>query len=648
MKIASITKKAVFLFLLILALLMPSSFAGAADVTLSWLPNSEPDIGGYRLYYGNSSWNYTTVLDVGNITNYTITSMGPADYYFALTAYDIYGNESDFSVEVTATIFNQLPSASIAAMPATGIAPLTVNFTGTGSDIDGWIVSYLWDFGDGSQSSQQNPSHTYNTPGTYTATLTVTDDGGATGNNSVNIVVNATVTSTTTTYYIHTSSNCGAAKFNTGPQYAILGTISSDCQNKEDKIRWTFGGGPMDMLIGYLANGGYAVDTLITGEATGSDLLFKAKNSSGTGYVHLVEVDPVSGAVIGTLSTVSIPLAAGNKTSIVDISGLSGTVAAGNTFGIMLSMSTTNSSRNEIKWGKTNGGAGKELWFTVTETSAAGGPPPPPPSTPIDIVTSLLTDGTVSINYAEMLIATGGVSPYTWSITTGSLPVGLTLNSSTGEISGVPTTAGLSIFTVQVMDADSTTATRALSINTTAANTVGTTTTYYIYTSSNCGAAKFNTGPQYAILGTISSDCQNKEDKIRWTFGGGPMDMLIGYLANGGYAVDTLITGEATGSDLLFKAKNSSGTGYVHLVEVDPVSGAVIGTLSTVSIPLAAGNKTSIVDISGLSGTVAAGNTFGIMLSMSTTNSSRNEIKWGKTNGGAGKELWFTVTETPQ
>jgi hypothetical protein len=52
------------------------------------------------------------------------------------------------------------------------------------------------------------------------------------------------------------------------------------------------------------------------------------------------------------------------------------------------------------------------------------------------------------------LRATGGVKPYTWSIATGSLPDGLTLNTSTGEISGTPTTRGLFYVTIRVRDAD--------------------------------------------------------------------------------------------------------------------------------------------------------------------------------------------------
>jgi large repetitive protein len=77
--------------------------------------------------------------------------------------------------------------------------------------------------------------------------------------------------------------------------------------------------------------------------------------------------------------------------------------------------------------------------------------------TPLSITTtaSQIPGGTVNTPYAGVtLAATGGVAPYTWSISSGGLPAGLSLNSSTGTISGTPTTAGLSSFTIQVADSE--------------------------------------------------------------------------------------------------------------------------------------------------------------------------------------------------
>ena len=69
------------------------------------------------------------------------------------------------------------PVAAASALASAGPAPFAVSFSSAGStDADGEIVAYLWNLGDGTTSSEQNPTRTYPTPGTYTVTLTVTDD----------------------------------------------------------------------------------------------------------------------------------------------------------------------------------------------------------------------------------------------------------------------------------------------------------------------------------------------------------------------------------------------------------------------------------------------------------------------------------------
>ncbi len=80
-------------------------------VTLSWDPPTTnvdgtpvSDLAGYRIYYGLSSRNYSWVIDVGNVNTYKIENLSPGTYYFAVTAYDTSGNESDYSNEVSKVI----------------------------------------------------------------------------------------------------------------------------------------------------------------------------------------------------------------------------------------------------------------------------------------------------------------------------------------------------------------------------------------------------------------------------------------------------------------------------------------------------------------------------------------------------------------
>lgn len=84
---------------------------------------------------------------------------------------------------------NNPPVAAPASDSTGGNAPLTVDFTGSGSDVDGNIVSYSWSFGDGGTSNQQNPSHTFNSAGNYSVLLTVTDDKGATDTKTLHVYV---------------------------------------------------------------------------------------------------------------------------------------------------------------------------------------------------------------------------------------------------------------------------------------------------------------------------------------------------------------------------------------------------------------------------------------------------------------------------
>ncbi|WP_160295188.1 putative Ig domain-containing protein [Geobacter sp. OR-1] len=83
---------------------------------------------------------------------------------------------------------------------------------------------------------------------------------------------------------------------------------------------------------------------------------------------------------------------------------------------------------------------------------------------PLSITTETLPGGFVSSHYKQSLAVTGGPSPFTWSITAGSLPDGLTLDSAMGVISGIPALEGAFVFTVKAAGANSASVEKSFSI----------------------------------------------------------------------------------------------------------------------------------------------------------------------------------------
>ena len=79
----------------------------------------------------------------------------------------------------------------------------------------------------------------------------------------------------------------------------------------------------------------------------------------------------------------------------------------------------------------------------------------PPTIPPPVIVTPALPDGLVGVAYTTTVQALSGLQPYTWSVSQGALPAGLSLNASTGQITGTPTTAETQTFTIRVNDSSS-------------------------------------------------------------------------------------------------------------------------------------------------------------------------------------------------
>ncbi|WP_196139567.1 S8 family serine peptidase [Aliikangiella sp. G2MR2-5] len=122
-----------------------------------------------------------------------------------------------------------------------------VDFSDQSSDPDGTIVGWSWDFGDGSSSNEQNPSHTYAADGTYTVVLTVTDNDGASHSSSQEITVTSPINSielnvTTSKVWIFTQVNLGWSGAN-GSQVDIYenGSLYTAVNNSGSWSEWRVG-----------------------------------------------------------------------------------------------------------------------------------------------------------------------------------------------------------------------------------------------------------------------------------------------------------------------------------------------------------------------------------------------------------------------
>lgn len=109
--IACLMKRRVALFWVFCSL-ATLSVAVSGTLTATWDANTESDLAGYKVYYGPGTKNYTTIKDVGNQTVFVADNLPSGEeYFFAVSAYDRFGNESELSTEVSAVV----PDSSLMA-----------------------------------------------------------------------------------------------------------------------------------------------------------------------------------------------------------------------------------------------------------------------------------------------------------------------------------------------------------------------------------------------------------------------------------------------------------------------------------------------------------------------------------------------------
>jgi hypothetical protein len=369
----------------------------------------------------------------GEITG-TPTNDGTASFTVKVT--DTNGVEATKALEI---IVNPAPSVTTTSLPA---APVTVAFSQTlaasgGTGAYSWsVVSGVLPLGLGLNTATGAITGAPTTVGSYSFTVQVADSLGISATQALSIEVLSAPTITTTSLSAITVGQSVSA--------ALTST------NGTAPFTWSISSGSLPAGLNLTAATG-----AITGTPTGSgDAMFTARIVDANA---LEDTQALSWTVnpAPEITTTSLPattvgaaysqtITAGGGTGALTWSILAGALPAG------LSL---NPSTGAVTGAATTPGAAS---FTAKVTDTNGVEATQALSISVNaapsITTTSLEFGVTTLAYSQSLAASGGTGALTWSISAGALPPGLSLNTSTGEITGTPATVGMSFFTVTAAD----------------------------------------------------------------------------------------------------------------------------------------------------------------------------------------------------
>jgi PKD repeat protein len=145
-----------------------STTSGIAPLALNFLNSSTGSITSYNWAFGDGTTGTAPspshIYSAAGVYTVSLTATGPGG-----------SNTQTRTNYITVTNLSA-PVAKFTGSPTSGVIPLTVAFT---SSSTGTITGYAWNFGDGTTSTDQAPSHVYSAAGAYTVSLTVTGPGGS-------------------------------------------------------------------------------------------------------------------------------------------------------------------------------------------------------------------------------------------------------------------------------------------------------------------------------------------------------------------------------------------------------------------------------------------------------------------------------------
>ncbi|GAA2014282.1 DUF11 domain-containing protein [Nakamurella flavida] len=449
----------------------PTATAGTTSATVTWVApadNGSP-ITGYSITPFRAGVAQTQVVVDASTTTRTLTGLtAGSSYTFTVTATNAYGT-SAASPASAAVVPYDLPSTPTVTAATAGTGQATLTWTtpaANGSPISGYVITpYIGNVAQpavGFDATTTTRTITGLTPGTaYTFTVAAQNAAG-TGPPSAR---SSAVTPNRSPSLPFTSVPAGEV----GVAYAQQLTVD----NGTSPFTWAISSGTLPAGINLAAATGRLAGTPT---AAGSfPVTVQVTDASGQTASRAVTL------VIGAAPTVTFAPAGGEVgvaySQQPTVSGGTGPFSWDITAGSLPAGLTLDPATGTVRGTPTAAGSStvtvrvtdgfaQTASRTVTLAIAAQPtlPATPPPS------------GQVGVAYSTTFTVTGGTAPFSWALTAGSLPTGLTLNSSTGQLTGTPTTAGSSTFTLAVTDAFGQTASRPYTVTVTPGPLVITTT----------------------------------------------------------------------------------------------------------------------------------------------------------------------------
>ena len=331
----------------------------------------------------------------------------PGTYTATLTVTDAAGNTATDSVTVTVEALDRTAPTADAGSGSTVVVGETVAFDGTASADNDGIVSYEWAFGDGATTAGPTPAHAYDSPGTYTATLTVADAAGNTDTDAVTVFVRPTPDTTPPT-----------AEAGPNVTVSVGDSVTLDASGSTDDqgllgYQWTLGDG--SSATGQTVTHTYDSAGTYTATVTVADASRNTDTDSVT--VTVVEDDATNDTATVTTVPSNVTVANGSVRA-VDVAVRDGSSGVG-TYALSLSLSNATGNATIANASVPNG--------TVESQSAR----------------TVVLSGTADSTASNVTVATVRLT----GVETGSVDVALTADAVTtadgGQYDALSTAGGI-------------------------------------------------------------------------------------------------------------------------------------------------------------------------------------------------------------